>query len=323
MQFIASRPLLSFLVLTWLLSWPFWIASGVLGRGASLYDFHWLIALIGVFGPSLAALIVSATLKPELRKNSARIALLFVPVLLIGILIATRKPSTRFDAGMLATFLAILLAAAVLLFFSPLNRRLLMPTTGERFEKPRAAWLAASLLIFPVLFLLAWWLVNVESQQWTLSTHPASFGQLGWMVIVAFAMNLSYGGTLGEEIGWRGFALPELLKTHSPFSASIVLGLIWALWHAPIDLTSGFLVHGPGAIVARIAWILPLTIVFTWFTLQSKCSLLSPFFLHTSVNILSEFGFSRYEGALVMFFALNLIVAILLSCFRTMHKKRP
>ena len=42
------------------------------------------------------------------------------------------------------------------------------------------------------------------------------------------------GGGLLEETGWRGFALPELLKSHSLLRASIGVGVLWALWHIPV-----------------------------------------------------------------------------------------
>jgi len=39
---------------------------------------------------------------------------------------------------------------------------------------------------------------------------------------------------LGEETGWRGFALPELQKRLSPLAAGIIVGMIWATWHIPL-----------------------------------------------------------------------------------------
>src|SRR5262245_49328835 len=46
-------------------------------------------------------------------------------------------------------------------------------------------------------------------------------------------------GPLGEELGWRGFALPRLLQRHSALTASLILGLIWGIWHLPAFFLSG------------------------------------------------------------------------------------
>lgn len=42
------------------------------------------------------------------------------------------------------------------------------------------------------------------------------------------------GGALGEEIGWRGFAYPKLKALMNPYVATLILGLIWSLWHLPL-----------------------------------------------------------------------------------------
>lgn len=52
----------------------------------------------------------------------------------------------------------------------------------------------------------------------------------GMILLVAFA------GGGNEELGWRGFVLPRLQQALSPLAASVVLGLIWAIWHAPSGL---------------------------------------------------------------------------------------
>ncbi|MCC6299774.1 MAG: CPBP family intramembrane metalloprotease [Anaerolineales bacterium] len=43
-------------------------------------------------------------------------------------------------------------------------------------------------------------------------------------------------GPLGEELGWRGFMLPHLLKRYGDFQSSVILGLVWAFWHLPVFL---------------------------------------------------------------------------------------
>jgi membrane protease YdiL (CAAX protease family) len=56
-----------------------------------------------------------------------------------------------------------------------------------------------------------------------------------------FLFVLVLGGAL-EEPGWRGFGLPHLLKTHSPVRATLILGLVWGIWHVPVYGPLGFVV---------------------------------------------------------------------------------
>jgi membrane protease YdiL (CAAX protease family) len=123
-------------------------------------------------------------------------------------------------------------------------------------------------------------------------------------------MNLILGGSMGEEFGWRGYALPLLLKKYNPSAASLILGLIWALWHFPIDITSEY---GVGLVVFRIIWTLPLTIIFTWFFIKTNGSILIALLLHTSVNVLPDLGFINYETSIIMMTFLLIITASIIA----------
>ncbi len=126
-----------------------------------------------------------------------------------------------------------------------------------------------------------------------LGAAPPSPDQLaGWSLIftatLIFLIN-PLGGAW-EEPGWRGYALPLLLRRHSALVASAVLGLIWTLWHVPLFLT-GY-VPWPDALL-----VFTLSFVFTAFYLRTAGSVLIAFLLHASLNGAGEFFIGLFTGA--------------------------
>jgi membrane protease YdiL (CAAX protease family) len=103
-------------------------------------------------------------------------------------------------------------------------------------------------------------------------------------IAVLFTLLFTLPYAIGEELGWRGFALPRLQARHEPLVASVILGLFWGFWHTP----------------AWIAWdstelaLLPLTIMvlstvvtailFTWIFNRTGGSLLLVVLFHTSIT---------------------------------------
>ena len=314
---VPRRSVWTFLVLLCVLSWPVWIVSGVLARGGQGgYDARWLVAQIGVMGPSLAALFVSGSLSRELRRNSLRL-LPFVlgPLAVPGILIARASPVEVSLMPLRSAVATVVVAALVVLFFFPLNSRILSPGTGAPQTRPPARVILLSLALFPALFLLSWALVGARSGHFEIAALQAGPLQSTWILLVCFAHNLLLGGSLGEELGWRGFLLPALLRKRSPLGASIVLAVVGGMWHIPIDLSAGFGIAGPGAILVRIVFLIPVSILFTWFYLHSKGSVLIAILLHTSVNVMSDLGLSSYDGAAIVFGLLTGVAAWILWAF--------
>jgi membrane protease YdiL (CAAX protease family) len=132
-------------------------------------------------------------------------------------------------------------------------------------------------------------------------------------ILAAFTVNLSYGGSLGEEPGWRGAWLPRLLQRRTPFEASLIISFWWALWHAPIDLSQGFGLVGVGALAIRQIFTLPMAVIFTWVTLRAGGSLMPPMLLHTTLNAIPDFALSqpaRYERAFLAFLVFLVIVVL-------------
>lgn len=93
---------------------------------------------------------------------------------------------------------------------------------------------------------------------------------------------------LGEELGWRGFALPRLLRRCGPVVASLLLGVVWAVWHAPLYWTSGVMLQGTPVWLLLVQ--LPACAVsYTWVFLHTGGSVLPAVALHSALGL---FGIS-------------------------------
>jgi membrane protease YdiL (CAAX protease family) len=87
---------------------------------------------------------------------------------------------------------------------------------------------------------------------------------------------------IGEELGWRGFALPRLMKGRSPLSASLILGTLWAIWHWPVLLPgqaladTSLLTHSPLLIASSV--------LYGWIFQHSRGSVVTAVMLHGAQN---------------------------------------
>ena len=81
---------------------------------------------------------------------------------------------------------------------------------------------------------------------------------------VFFVYPALLAGPLGEEIGWRGVALPRLQQLHGPVKASLILGVLWAFWHAPIWFSGQWSTPSVPNIAVYVFWIVAVTFIFTW-----------------------------------------------------------
>jgi membrane protease YdiL (CAAX protease family) len=142
-----------------------------------------------------------------------------------------------------------------------------------------ALWYLIVLLGMPALIV-----ASAALSAW-FSGEPFRFGQ-GHRQLALYAVLLSLvadPGPLGEELGWRGFALPRLLHRRSALSASVIVGLIWGLWHLPAFLIQGLPQNQfslPAFLVACVA----LSVLMTWVYQHTGGSLLFAVLMHWLFN---------------------------------------
>jgi len=137
-------------------------------------------------------------------------------------------------------------------------------------------WYAIVLLYPPVLWLVALGVPTLLG----LATIALAFP-----VVSVFG---SFVAGFGEELGWRGFALPRLQASLPALSASLLLGVLWGLWHLPLLIAQGLPLAFAGLvgfISYVLAYPLPLAVLFTWVYNNTKGSLLLMVLFHTVIDI--------------------------------------
>jgi membrane protease YdiL (CAAX protease family) len=88
---------------------------------------------------------------------------------------------------------------------------------------------------------------------------------------------------IGEETGWRGYALPRLQKNRSALSATLLLAFFWALWHLP----QFFYLFDPSIAIGWLFGLLAGAIVFTWLLNSAEGSILIAAIFHGGFNYIS------------------------------------
>jgi len=139
-------------------------------------------------------------------------------------------------------------------------------------------WYALVLLAFPLFLVGAGAVVSV------IQGTPALSPDVTPGYLVATVVFIGIVGPAGEELfGWRGFALPGLLERVGDFQASVLLGIVWALWHAPVwswPLQKG----GVPAQLAAVCFVVAISIVMTWVYRKSGSLLLAGLGVHAASN---------------------------------------
>jgi uncharacterized protein len=139
---------------------------------------------------------------------------------------------------------------------------------------------------------------------------------IGAAYLITLVVNLFIGGILGEESGWRGFALPRLQERYGPLLGSVVLSVFWSLWHLPLIVTSGGTTW-TGSIALYIVLNVALTVVHTWVFNGTGSSLLAVLLLHAAINTPARLilpnvpGLNRDEGNLLLVVVYGLVALLL------------
>jgi len=119
---------------------------------------------------------------------------------------------------------------------------------------------------------------------WAAALPLVLLGEAPLVMLPLFLVILTLTDGLDEELAWRGFALPRLLLQHNALVASMILGVLWALWHLPLVWTEG------ASMYQQPIWLMLVdipanSVIFTWVFLHTRGSVLLAMLLHGATNL--------------------------------------
>ena len=144
-------------------------------------------------------------------------------------------------------------------------------------------------------------MINVaKSQSANLGQSIPSDAQLKTLLIVQLISSIfiapivNFIPCLGEELGWRGYLLPNLLEKYSPIKATLISGIIWGIWHAPMiamghNYGVGYIFAPWGGILAMTLFCVMVGSLLSYITIKCK-SCIPAVIGHAMINGFSAIG---------------------------------
>jgi membrane protease YdiL (CAAX protease family) len=304
---------MAYFVFTYAFSWGLWIPLQPLVLDGNVI-LSPLISL-GVFGPALVSIGLSAILNPSPKQgNRKNIIISFIGAWIISTIIiligqlAIEKISLSSVLVVFSAITALLPAYVISSIYSriPGVRDHLATYIATR---ENLGYYLLALVYIPIIWLLGGARARVIMD----------VSSIGMMVLIFFTQAI-HGG-LSEEPGWRGFALPRLQGRFSPLTSSIILGVLWAVWHAPARF---------GGIEAKtledtlVEWVLILfvTVIMTWFYNRTEGSILVTALFHASMNTASRF-LQGTLGAIILLIASMIFLVIIDKMWKKLPSGNP
>jgi membrane protease YdiL (CAAX protease family) len=323
-EFLKRHQLIAYFVLTYLFTWTLLILFQPLYL-AGQRTVASLISL-GIFAPALVSIGLSAFLKPRPRQGSRKptaIAFLVVWILASGIILLFLIANNKMDLSMALVIHSVV--TGLLPAFVASSAFSTLPGVRDQLRtyiKPRGpfGYYLLALVLVPAIWLLGNLLSRALGMEVPFSRYPVVDAKLLGMVILFFLYNVIYGG-LSEEPGWRGFALPRLQAKFSPLVSSLILGVIWAVWHAPAKFGGIEATSLPDTLVEWVLIVL-VTIIFTWLFNRTKGSILVTVLIHPAMNTTGNF-LNASIGALILILGFTVFVIVIDRMWRRLPSDSP
>ncbi len=302
---------LAFSLFTILLSVSMWIIAKEQSGMAKM-----LLNQLGYFAPAFVAIVMTLFRNPDAQHIKLRSYMPFIAVILCILIISVSFGENyyqiKIDKLLYENPLITIIVSIVLIYFII---RVYMNMSNNSIDrlihlpKTKIVWYLVAIAMYP-LVKFAGVLVSIK----LFPTQIELPGINPLMLVPIFLFSIIFYAGIGEEVGWRGFALKKLQMKYNPFVASLFIGMVWSIWHIGyFTLVENYQVQQiPGVII----WTLMSSFFCTWLFNKTKGNVLILILFHASINFAILFA----PHPAIMFAIHVLLLILVLSTGRFFKK---
>ncbi len=327
-RWIASHQVISFFIITFLITWGLGFSYIAVMREKYLFL---PLMFLATCGPAIAGIIVASVSDSD--RQSARKRFSWLALLICWVVVTMVFVANQFfvNKGPVSPPLVILIAVSSLPVAFIVNIAYTRFPVLRGFKLKSAgsgtslSWIIIAFVLFPVLTIISVLISRLMGHETpSLSGLPATgFGLAGLFAIKFLSQFFYFNGT-GEEVGWRGFALPRLQAQTSPLVAGLILALFWVPWHL-------FLWTGEGRDVMTVSfWAssyllhIPSAIILCWCYNRSRGSVLAAGIAHASANTIVAFLQPQEPNVMIIvFFVFAAIIVLADRMWKRLPDEHP
>jgi membrane protease YdiL (CAAX protease family) len=285
------------------------------------------LAFVATCGPALAGIIVTAisNTQPSHGTNKSQWIAFFGALLISTIVFLAHQAIVNHGplSIVMVGFVLVLVMPVAFVISAAYSRIPAVKSYVVSLIRLRGVfgWAVLALVLLPALSLLSLPLRRLMGRQSIIPSQIQGTGlTLIGLIAVKFLYQLFFFNATGEEVGWRGFALPRLQARTSPLIASLVLTFFWAPWHFFLWQAEGTPVLSLRYWIEEYVFLIPASLIIVWFYNRSKGSILVAGIAHAAGNT----GLAFLPNADWQVLAVtNILSALVLVVIDRMWQKLP
>ena len=323
-EFLKRHQLIAYFVLTYVLTWTLELIFQPLYLAGQRIVAP--LMTLGIYAPALVSIGLSALIKPHPRQGSRIPAfIVFAVVWILASLIITLYLTINQQMDLTVRLLIVSVITGLLPAFVASSIFSRIPGVREllrTYIKPRGSfwYYLMAIILLPGIWILGNLLSRAFGLEVPFFRSPVVDINLAGMALTMFFYNIAYSA-LSEEPGWRGFALPRLQAKINPLVSSLLLGVLWAVWHAPFKFGG---IDAASLSDTLVEWILIVlvTIIFTWLFNRTKGSILVTALIHPAMNTMGNF-LNASLGALILLVLFTVFIIVLDKMWKRLPPDNP